>query len=491
MQSWPSLPQDATAAQRLQRAEELRSARETYALNTGSNIAPLPVAEKLPKSDMPTLVWLDAAGTLALELLGNLLVKLSKLTKGGLVELIEQEERGLERAVVGAALGELVDLHQDLSRTLSKRPMPSAPKKVSGLKGLLEAVEDKVEAKVHQLLDPDQSSFLEELVELLGRALKLLLSETIKTLLQYLGLYGTARQIDDFEQLFQNIRLPNIGSNYQTDTMFAWMRVGGPNPMVIQQLRQANPRFPVTEEDYQKALRHQGLPEDSLDAALQEGRLYIADYSGLAGVPMGTVDGLPKYMATGYALYTVPPGQKRLAPVAIQLGAEPGHQNPVIPCSDSMQWKLAKSQIQTVDGNWHEAVSHLGQTHLVIEVSALATHRHLPPQHPLYVLMLPHIEGSLFINNAAVTTLIKPGGVVDKILSPTIQASTALAVQSVTGYQFEKMWVPNELASRGVENPAKLPDYPYRDDAMLLWSVIALAAATQFSISDCGLRIDD
>ncbi|HNC99003.1 MAG TPA: lipoxygenase family protein, partial [Myxococcota bacterium] len=80
--------------------------------------------------------------------------------------------------------------------------------------------------------------------------------------------------------------------------------------------------------------------------------------------------------------------------------------------------------------------------------------------------------GSLFINNAAVTTLIKPGGVVDKILSPTIQASTALAVQSVTGYQFEKMWVPNELASRGVENPAKLPDYPYRDDAMLLWSVI-------------------
>lgn len=41
---------------------------------------------------------------------------------------------------------------------------------------------------------------------------------------------------------------------------------------------------------------------------------------------------------------------------------------------------------------------HLAQTHLVSEAFCLATQRTLAPSHPLHVLLAPHFEGTLFIN---------------------------------------------------------------------------------------------
>ena len=46
----------------------------------------------------------------------------------------------------------------------------------------------------------------------------------------------------------------------------------------------------------------------------------------------------------------------------------------------------------------HEVVSHLGNTHVVLEGPMVAMNRCLPEQHPIYDLMKPHLEGTAFIN---------------------------------------------------------------------------------------------
>lgn len=46
----------------------------------------------------------------------------------------------------------------------------------------------------------------------------------------------------------------------------------------------------------------------------------------------------------------------------------------------------------------HEVVSHLGNTHLVLEGPMVALHRQLPKAHPIYVLLEPHVEGTAIIN---------------------------------------------------------------------------------------------
>ena len=46
----------------------------------------------------------------------------------------------------------------------------------------------------------------------------------------------------------------------------------------------------------------------------------------------------------------------------------------------------------------HEVVSHLGNTHIVLEGVLVAMHRQLPKEHPLYDLIHPHLEGTAFIN---------------------------------------------------------------------------------------------
>ena len=83
--------------------------------------------------------------------------------------------------------------------------------------------------------------------------------------------------------------------------------------------------------------------------------------------------------------------------------------------ADQWGWEMAKLVVQVADGNYHELVAHLARTHLVIEGVAMATHRHLATVHPVWALLVPHFEGTLFINYEAATSLITAGGPIDRI----------------------------------------------------------------------------
>jgi arachidonate 15-lipoxygenase len=287
---------------------------------------------------------------------------------------------------------------------------------------------------------------------------------------------GPANSLDDYKDLFKTLPLPPIANTFQDDTVFADMRVAGSNPLVIARLTAPLDKFPMTNEQFQSVMGS----ADSLAAALDEGRVYIADYGALDWMVDGSWLSYQKYLWAPIAMFAVPSGtgpEGHLQAVAIQAGQHPGPSNPIVlrpPAgSSSPAWDKAKTAVQIADGNHHEAVSHLGQTHLVVEAFVMTTENRLAG-HPIAKLLEPHFEGTLFINNAAQSALMAPGGTVDAILGGTIDSSRVAAVKGAQAvlFDFAASSPPERLAARGVDNRQQLPYYPYRDVALPIWQAI-------------------
>ncbi|MDJ0733796.1 MAG: lipoxygenase family protein [Nostocaceae cyanobacterium] len=282
---------------------------------------------------------------------------------------------------------------------------------------------------------------------------------------------GHVQDIQEYKNLFPYMDLPEIASNFQDDEVFAYMRVAGYNPVMIERVNKLGDRFPVTETQYQEVMGS----DDSLAAAGEQGRLYLADYGILAGAVNGTFPKEQKYIYAPLALFAVPKGADEstlMRPVAIQCSQNPGDVPIVTPKSDKYAWLFAKTIVQIADVNFHEAVTHLGRTHLFVGPFAIATHRQLLDNHPLSLLLRPHFEGTLAINDAAQSSLIAPGGGVDQLLSSTIDNSRVLAAVGLQSYGFNEAMLAKQLQKRGVDDTKMLPVYPYRDDALLIWDAI-------------------
>lgn len=287
---------------------------------------------------------------------------------------------------------------------------------------------------------------------------------------------GPGEGLDEYNSLFKTIHLPEISSNFTEDSEFAKMRVAGPNPVVIKRLDQRNNNFPVSDEIFESVMPEgsdeQGnAVKDNLDNAINQGRVYIADYAILADVEEGDFPNQQKYLNAPFALFAVPLNSRSLIPVAIQCDQNPQN-NPIITPSDAWAWEFAKTTVQIADANYHELISHLGLTHLLIEPFAIATERQLASAHPLGILLRPHFEGTFLINNLAHRFLIGDGDPVDELLAGTGSASRELAVQAVSRSDFNASMLPKTFKDRGVDDKNVLPDYPYRDDALDIWNAI-------------------
>lgn len=311
-------------------------------------------------------------------------------------------------------------------------------------------------------------------IRVLGKDfLKAFLSNLFKQLKQQAPT-GRASGLEDYLKLFATLPLPKIADSFQTDEFFALMRVAGPNPVMIERLTTADRRFPVTEAQYKSVMGD----SDSLQAAIEQGRVYLADYAILEGALNGTFGANPpvqKYAYAPLAMFAVPESDaldRLLRPVAIQCGQTPTDYPVITPATGADAWLMAKTIVQIADMNFHEPVSHLARTHLLIEPFVIATHRQLPPTHPLFKLLLPHFQGTLAINNAAHEYLVAAKGSVHRLLSSPIENSRVLAVKGLQARGFNADMLPRRLQDRGVDDPAVLPVYPYRDDGLLVWGAI-------------------
>lgn len=280
---------------------------------------------------------------------------------------------------------------------------------------------------------------------------------------------------ETYKALFATIPLPEIANQYRDDSFFAHLRVGGQNPMLLQGVGSLPDKFPLTNAQYQSVMGR----DDDLAAAMQENRLYLLDYQDLgllatSGPVKKTLTGVG-YSYAPVALFALPKGKSALVPVAIQCNQDPDTNPIILPDNNAESsgywtWLMAKTVVQNAEENYHEIFVHLARTHLVSEVFAMATPRNLSGRHPLYLLLKPHLEGAIFINEGAADTLLPPLLFIDTLFAAPISSAQLMTVKDRLSFDFYKKMLPADLASRKVDNPAL--HYPYRDDATLIWNAI-------------------
>lgn len=328
-------------------------------------------------------------------------------------------------------------------------------------------VELDIERRDHHL---SKLSWFRKCVEI-GEAeicnLKHLVAEALRFEMRA-GAHGTRPQsLEDYAELFHTIGLPPVAHDYQADWAFAYQRLAGPNPVMLKKMPEPLDNFPVTDADFAVA-----APNDTLQAAMSEGRLFLCDYAILDGAELGSFPHGQKYVYAPLAMFVVDAASGRLTPVAIQCKQKPAKTNPIFTPEDGYNWLIAKTIVEVADGNVHEAFTHLGRTHLLMEPFVVSTLRHIAPRHPLGILFKPHFEGTLAINEAAWGHLIANKGAVDKLFGGSIKTSRGAAVAGVQTAEVTKLALPNTFVERGVDDVEILNDYPYRDDASMYWSAI-------------------
>jgi arachidonate 15-lipoxygenase len=132
---------------------------------------------------------------------------------------------------------------------------------------------------------------------------------------------------------------------------------------------------------------------------------------------------------------------------------------------------MAKMFVQAADLNLNQAVNHLGETHLTEEAFAIAMHRQLAVEHPLYILLSFHFAALIVINKLGELTLLNKAGLIQNILEGGLSGSLELIQNAYAGWDFNDFDFPVRTAKRGLD-PVSLPYFPYRDDGQLIWDTL-------------------
>ncbi|HEY8186185.1 MAG TPA: lipoxygenase family protein [Pyrinomonadaceae bacterium] len=294
-------------------------------------------------------------------------------------------------------------------------------------------------------------------------------------------------RLTDYARVFTFFKPPRIISTWQDDKVFGSQRLGGLNPMTIALVTadgavgvgwaELAPKLSPQIND--EAIRPFLGPDATITEAIQQNRIYVTDFASLHdAIASSTAPGWQKgqHLMAPIALYVKTDDFPGLQPVAIQLNQTPD--SPVYLAYQGQQpgkqyqWLMAKIFLQCADLNLNQVVNHLALTHLIEEAFALATHRRLALQHPLYSLLTKHFAALLVINQLGVLTLINSTGIVQQILEGGLSGSVQLIENAYKNWTFDDMDFPKNLKNRGVDRGDLLPYYPYRDDGMLIWDLL-------------------
>ncbi|MCF2148667.1 lipoxygenase [Desmonostoc muscorum LEGE 12446] len=463
----------------------------------------------LPKEELPNLKWVIAVVIrLVVTQLNKFLINQPDFLKSIIAVSLDaigneinkpesQEELSAILLKLKSSLEE-INQYQKVDEQLVLARFAKQPESITHLS--IEAEFQEIEKQIDQLLiqnpervtpnleDLSEEPKIQNLKEIIKSTAKL--AELAKYQIPSSKSASDSPSLESYNNQFQVIAKPDISYHFQEDKYFAYMQVAGPNPVMLQQLAQLDLRLPITQEKYSNVANLYGV-SDTLNNALAEGRIYLADYTVLDTLANGTFPEKQKYISAPLALFAVPPssyGVRSLFPVAISYQQTSISNDwilftPLVTDTDADTWMTAKNIVQMADSNYHELVSHLGRTHLVVEPFVVATNL-LPDNHNLRNLLKPHLEGTVLINYGAHTTLIAPGGGVDELLASTIGSDQTLAANGAQSYlfNFNDIAFPDTLINRGVDDTSKLPIYPYRDDGLLIWGAIESWVKEYFSL---------
>ncbi|KAK3737983.1 hypothetical protein RRG08_010029 [Elysia crispata] len=331
---------------------------------------------------------------------------------------------------------------------------PSAPPTClpqSLLPELLHGVLPRVAARV----SPDQWDIVKTKVKLIALSKIVMIAK---------GEWDTLASLTNVytEKIFNK---PKGADRWNNDVYFGLQRVASLNHSLIQLCTAIPDKLPVTDAMLSPLL--EGL---TIQKAIEEKRLFLCDLKILEGLPV----------RENFVL-CVPVGlffldkTKQLKPIAIQLFQKPGPENPIFtPLCKTLTWALVKMWYNNADAAYHQALTHLGLTHLLMEGVTVATHRNLSQSHPIFKLLAPHFLYLIAINTRGLELLISDGGWVDKTMNFGNKGLFALISRGFHTWRMDQEGtLPNDLKNRGLDDMNVLPCYHFRNDAILLYEAIS------------------
>ncbi|XP_070197537.1 allene oxide synthase-lipoxygenase protein-like [Littorina saxatilis] len=274
---------------------------------------------------------------------------------------------------------------------------------------------------------------------------------------------------EEFSFKYGGLTRWDLSEEKEMDFIFANQRINGLNPSVIQL---------CTDPEYIKKIAVSGetlkpfIGGLTIEQAIAQKCLYVCDLKILEDVKPKA--GFTLCAPIGLFFVDKKEGKDgRLKPVAIQLFQEPATDNPVFLPEDGWNWTLAKMWFNNADAAYHQSITHLGFTHLLMEGVAVTTHRQLSQHHPIFKMLAPHFLFLIAIDSKARETLINPGGIIDTIMNAGLEGSFEIIRKRLTKWRMDvDGTLPVELVKRGVEDTTALPNYHFRDDALRVYDVI-------------------
>ncbi len=278
----------------------------------------------------------------------------------------------------------------------------------------------------------------------------------------------------DVLDLLRGIEVPSVAPRWQHDLEFARQAVQGVSPIYIELINALPTGFPLKDTDVRGVLS----PGVSLAQALASKRVFLLDFEILDDIPMfrkvdDNGDEERRWAPPARCLLYLD-SASRLRPIAIQLGRDPDR-DPVFTPNDSQHdWLAAKIFTRCSEGNAHQMIAHAIRTHFVTEPFVMATMRNLSDPHPVYKLLRRHFRYTLAINEGARVTLLAEGGVFDDFIASggPDKGHVRLGKKGFGRWKLADNKPRPDFERRGVLDPAILPYYPYRDDALALWDAL-------------------
>ncbi|XP_070213412.1 arachidonate 12-lipoxygenase, 12R-type [Bos mutus] len=276
------------------------------------------------------------------------------------------------------------------------------------------------------------------------------------------------KRLKDIKKIFpgnKSVVFEYVAEHWAEDSFFGYQYLNGINPGLLCRCTRIPDKFPVT-DDMVAPFLGEGT---CLQAELEKGNIYLADYRILEGIPAIELNGQKQYHCAPLCLLHF--GREgNLLPIAIQLSQTPGPDCPIFLPSDSeWDWLLAKTWVRYAEFYCHEGISHLLETHLIAEAFCLAMLRQLPMCHPLYKLLIPHTRYTIQINSIGRAVLLNEGGLSARSMSLGLAGFAEAMVRALSEINYDNLYLPNDFVRRGVQD---LPGYYYREDSLAVWDAL-------------------
>jgi len=296
--------------------------------------------------------------------------------------------------------------------------------------------------------------------------------------------WKSCEQLQDYMNFFhcEWFPRPTVADHWNDDAEFGRQRLAGVNPVIIRGISTIPSNFEVDKDRINKLLK-----KGTIDELLTQKRVFLESYEILDDL---TVED-DTILAAPLVLHYVDE-ESKFRPLAIQLFPSASKVTLGTFYSDEKDaWMFAKIVAQNSLAIHHQVITHLLKTHLYSEVFAIATHRTLHPEHPLFVVLQHHFARTLYINHEAVEFLVPT--VIKFTASTSVTGSVELGAREWAHANFTDLNLKNNLHRRQVADGRNLPGYDYRDFGVPIWDAIhryAYGLITSFYPNDEDLAKD-